>query len=366
MFSTSDKEMEEIRIRLVGVGGAGCNTINRLVLTGLSDVYTVALNTDLQHLDMIKADKKILLGKTITRLRGCGGDPMKGRMAAEESIEDIRRVMQDADIVFISAGLGGGTGTGGAPVVAAVAKEEGATVVGVVTLPFRFEGGVRKNIALRGLEELKRECHTVVVVDNNKLLDLYPQHHLRTAFSLADEVISSMIQSITESISKPSLINIDYEDFKTIVSRGKLASLGIGRSSSPNRAEEATFSALQSPLLDASYDGLSGAIVHVTGSEDMQLAEAARPAEIVSELMGDEGLVIWGARIDNQYNSMLQVSLILTGLTSPTQTQETAEEISIVTEAREEKREKQGEEQAEIRNILEELGIKPLPHRVIT
>jgi len=348
-----EPNIEEVRIRLFGIGGAGCNTVNRLVAGGLHGVFTVAVNTDLQHLDLVRADKKILLGKTVTRLRGAGGDPLKGRMAAEETIEDIRKMVQDSDIDFIAAGLGGGTGTGAAPVIATTAREEGATVVGVVTLPFKFEGGVRKRIALAGLEELKKECHTVVVVDNNRLLDLYPQHGIKTAFSLADEVISNMIHSITESISRPGLINIDYADFKAIVSRGKLASLGIGRSSSPNRAEEATFNALQSPLLDASYEGLSGAIVHVTGGEDMQLAEASRPAELVSELMGDEGLVIWGARIDNYYSSTMQVALILTGLSEPQQ----IVEISDI-HHEEGQRIRGNGQQEELNHLLEELGIK--------
>ncbi|MEM0348582.1 MAG: cell division protein FtsZ [Candidatus Caldarchaeum sp.] len=346
---------EEIRIKLIGVGGAGCNTVNRLNALGLTGVYTIAANTDLQHLDMVRADKKILLGKSVTRLRGAGGDPIRGRKAAEESEEEIRRALEGADIVFLAAGLGGGTGTGAAPVVARIAREEGATVVGVVSLPFVFEGMVRKRIAQAGLEELKNYTNTSVVVDNNKLLDLYPQHNLRRAFSLADEVISNMIQSITESIAKPGLINIDYEDFKTVVSRGKLASLGVGRSSTPNRAEEATFNALQSPLLDASYEGLSGAIVHVCGGEDMQLAEAARPAEIVSELMGDDGLVIWGARIDDTLSSTMQVSLILTGLSSTEQ----VVEINEITPASVDQRisDENGEE---IDRILEQLGIKPV------
>ncbi|MCS7110034.1 MAG: cell division protein FtsZ [Candidatus Caldarchaeum sp.] len=347
---------EEIRIKLIGVGGAGCNTVNRLNISGLTGVYTIAANTDLQHLDMVRSDKKLLLGKTITKLRGAGGDPTRGKKAAEESEEEIRRALEGADIVFLAAGLGGGTGTGAAPVVARVAREEGATVVGVVSLPFGFEGMVRKRIALAGLEELKKYTNTSVVVDNNKLLELYPQHNLRRAFNLADEIISNMIQSITESIAKPGLINIDYEDFKTIVGRGKLASLGIGRSSSPNRAEEATFNALQSPLLDASYEGLSGAIVHVCGGDDMQLAEAARPAEIVSELMGEDGLVIWGARIDDSYNASMQVSLILTGLSSAEQ----IVEINEVTPTSVDQRihEENGEE---IDKILEQLGIKPVP-----
>ncbi|MEM4281932.1 MAG: cell division protein FtsZ [Candidatus Caldarchaeum sp.] len=346
---------EDIRIKLIGVGGAGCNTVNRLVASGLTGVYTVAANTDLQHLDMVRADRKLLLGKTITRLRGAGGDPVRGRRAAEESEEEIRRALEGSDIVFIAAGLGGGTGTGGAPVIARIAREEGATVVGVVSLPFAFEGQVRKRIALQGLEELKNHTNTSVVIDNNKLLELYPQHGLRRAFSLADEVISNMIQSITESIAKPGLINIDYEDFKTVVSRGKLASLGIGRSSSPNRAEEATFSALQSPLLDASYEGLSGAIVHVCGGEEMQLAEAARPAEIISELMGEDGLVIWGARIDDSYSSTMQVSLILTGLSSAEQVVEINDITPTIVDQH------ASEESSEdVDKILEQLGIKPV------
>ncbi|MEM1943524.1 MAG: cell division protein FtsZ [Candidatus Caldarchaeum sp.] len=346
---------EDIRIKLIGVGGAGCNTVNRLVSAGMTGVYTVAANTDLQHLDMVRSDRKLLLGKTVTRLRGAGGDPARGRKAAEESEEEIRRALEGSDIVFIAAGLGGGTGTGGAPVIARVAREEGATVVGVVSLPFAFEGQVRKRIAMQGLEELKKYTNTSVVIDNNKLLDLYPQHGLRRAFSLADEVISNMIQSITESIAKPGLINIDYEDFKTIVSRGKLASLGIGRSSSANKAEEATFNALQTPLLDATYEGLSGAIVHVCGGEDMQLAEAARPAEIVSELMGEDGLVIWGARIDDSYSSTMQVSLILTGLSSAEQVVEINEITPTIID------QKIAEESSEeVDKILEQLGIKPV------
>ncbi len=346
---------ENIRIKLIGVGGAGCNTVNRIVEAGLKGVYTIAANTDLQHLDLVRADRKLLLGKTVTRLRGAGGDPLKGRKAAEESEEEIRRVLEGSDIVFIAAGLGGGTGTGGAPVIARLAREEGCTVVGVFSLPFSFEGHVRKRIALQGLEELKNYTNTSVVIDNNKLIELYPQHGLRRAFSLADEVISNMIQSITESIAKPGLINIDYEDFKTIVSRGKLASLGIGRSSSPNRAEEATFSALQSPLLDASYEGLSGAVVHVCGGDDMRLAEAARPAEIISELMGEDGLVIWGVRIDDNYSSMMQVSLILTGLSSAEQVVEVNNMTPTIVDQRIAE-----EYNEDINKILEQLGIKPV------
>lgn len=340
---------EEVRITLIGVGGAGCNTADRIFSSrGIKGIKIIAANTDIQHLDIINAHQKILLGKGTTKFRGAGGDPEVGRLAVEESIDEVRAALEGSDIVFVAAGLGGGTGTGGAPLVAEVAKELGAIVIGVVTLPFRFEGNVRKRIALKGLEDMRDKCHTVVAIDNNKLLDLYPQYNLKTAFSLADEVICNMMLSITESIAKPSLINIDYADFKTVMVRGKLAALGIGKSSTPNRAEEATFSALQNPLLDVTYEGLTGAIIHVAAGDDLKISEAARPAEIVSELMGEEALVIWGARIDNSLGSALQVSLILTGVESS--------ELKKHVEGRE----KQSLDEKEIEEIMEELGIKPL------
>lgn len=342
--------LNDVKITLIGVGGAGCNTVNRLSSSNLSRINLIAANTDAQHLEIIKAPRKIILGKGTTKFRGAGGDPSKGREAAEESIDEIREALEGSDIVFISAGLGGGTGTGAAPLVAEVAKEEGAVVIGFVTLPFKFEGNVRKRIALQGLEDMKRNCHTVVAIDNNKLLELYPQYSLKNAFAVADEVISNMILSITESILKPSLINIDYADFKTIMMRGNLAALGIGMSSTPNRAEEATFNALECPLLDVTYDGLTGAIIHVTGGEDMKISEAARPAEIVSELMGEEALVIWGARIDNSLDSRLQVSLILTGVKNR------EPEVPLEHAA------KQNEvfDEEELEKIMEELGVKNL------
>ncbi|MCS7132390.1 MAG: cell division protein FtsZ [Aigarchaeota archaeon] len=338
---------EEVKITLIGVGGAGCNTADRILSMNVKGIKVIAANTDVQHLDMISAHQKILLGRGTTKFRGAGGDPEVGRLAVEESIDEVRAALEGSDIVFVAAGLGGGTGTGGAPLVAEIAKELGAIVIGVVTLPFKFEGNVRKRIALKGLEDMRDKCHTVVAIDNNKLLDLYPQYSLKTAFSLADEVICNMMMSITESIAKPSLINIDYADFKTVVMRGKLAALGIGKSSTPNRAEEATFSALQNPLLDVSYDGLTGAIIHVAAGEDLKISEAARPAEIISELMGEEALVIWGARIDNSLGSSLQVSLILTGVESPELKKHVEEE-------------KQSLDEKEIEEIMEELGIKSL------
>ncbi|MEM2083109.1 MAG: cell division protein FtsZ [Nitrososphaerota archaeon] len=350
-----------IKIHLIGVGGAGCNTLHRLALNGLSGVYFIAMNTDKQHLDMIRAHKKVLLGKNVTHEKGAGGDPEVGRLAAEESIDEIEQVVSDADIVFISAGLGGGTGTGGAPLIAEVARDKGATVVGVVTLPFNFEGNLRKRIALKGLEKMQQACNTVMVIDNNKLRELYPGYKLLNAFYLADEVVKNMIISITESISKPSLVNLDYADFKTIVEKGRLAAIGIGWASSINRAEEATFNALNCPLLDITYDGVTGAIIHVTGGEDMSLAEAAKPGEIISQLMSDNALVIWGARIDNYYASTIQVSLVLTGVTP-------SQNISEISQKKnKEEKLKQLEEidiskkiDEEINMIIQELGVKML------
>jgi len=337
---------DDVKITLIGVGGAGSNTADRILSMNLKGVRVIAANTDAQHLELVEAHQKVLLGRGTTKFRGAGGDPEVGRAAVEESVDELRAALEGSDIVFVAAGLGGGTGTGGAPLVAEIARELGAIVIGVVTLPFKFEGNVKKRIALKGLEDMRDKCHTVVAIDNNKLLELYPQYSLTAAFSLADEVISNMVMSITESIAKPSLINIDYADFKTVMGRGKLAALGIGRSSTPNRAEEATFAALQSPLLDITYEGLTGAIIHVSGGEDIKISEAARPAEIVSELMGDEALVIWGARLDNSLGSTLQVSLILTGVES--------------TELLKSKEEPKPLEEKEIEEIMEELGIKPL------
>lgn len=372
-----------VKIKLIGLGGAGSNTVHRLTSSGLYGATAIAANTDRQHLETVNAHQKILLGPKTTRDHGAGGNPEIGRLAAEESVDEIRKALENADLVFIAAGLGGGTGTGAAPVCARVAKELGAIVVGVVTMPFKFEGGVRKRIALRGLSELQQYVNTVVVVDNNRLLELYPQYNLKTAFALADEVINNMILSITESIVKPSLINIDFEDFKTVVSRGRLATLGIGRSSSPNRAEEATFNALQSPLFEGSVglEGVSAAIVHVTGGEDMKLKEASRPPEIIYELMGDDGLIVWGARVDNYYNSTIQVSLILAGLETENYIREMEAAVQTVEEsffkrepiqelppkkeAIEPQRAEQREED-ELDKIISELGIKRLRTEKVT
>jgi len=240
----------------------------------------------------------------------------KGRAAIEESHKVVEDLLTDADVVFVTAGLGGGTGTGGAPVVAEIARKKGAITVGVVTTPFRIEKGRMRN-ATHSLTELRRQCDTVVVIDNNKLMQLVPQMPINEAFKVADQVLANMIKGIVETISTPSLINLDFADFKTIVQRGGIAVVGIGESDAPNRAEEAVKNALRSPLLDIDYAGATGALIHVTGDNQMTIEEANRVGEIVTEMMHNDALVIWGARVNPHSSGTLRVTLVMTGVNSP-------------------------------------------------
>jgi len=304
------------RIMVVGVGGAGNNTVSRIMETGIVGAECIALNTDMQHLNTIHANNKILIGETVTRGLGSGGDPKLGRAAIEESKEKIDALLKDVDIVFVTAGMGGGTGTGAAPVVAEIARKNGAIVVGVVTMPFKMEKG-RIEIGEQGLKEMRKACDTIIVIDNNKLLELAPQLPLNEAFSVADRVLSNMVKGIVEVISAPSLINLDFADFKTIVKKGGVAVVGIGESDGPNRAEEAVRNALRSPLLDIDYAGASGALIHVSGDAQMTVEEANRVGEIVTELMNDDALVIWGARVRPENDGVLRVTLVMTGVRSP-------------------------------------------------
>ncbi|MEM3134990.1 MAG: cell division protein FtsZ, partial [Candidatus Bathyarchaeia archaeon] len=231
-------------------------------------------------------------------------------------IEQVDKVLTDADIVFVTAGMGGGTGTGAAPVVAKLAREKGAIVVGVVTMPFKIERG-RIAYALKGLTEMRRECDTVIVIDNNKLMWLVPQLPLNEAFRVGDQVLANMIKGITEVISMPSLINLDFADFRTIMKRGGVAIAGIGESNAPNRAEDAVQKALRMPLLDIDYSGANGALIHVSGDETLTIEEANIVGEIITQMMSEDALVIWGARIDPNLKGTLRVTLVMTGVKSP-------------------------------------------------
>lgn len=300
------------RILAVGVGGAGNNTINRLYTIGVRGVETIAVNTDAQHLEMIRANKKVLIGKETTRGLGAGGDPEIARRAAEESISELRESMK-GDMVFVAAGMGGGTGTGAAPVIARVAKENGALVIGVVTLPFALERA-RISKARDGLKELRKHCDTVVAIDNNKLLDLAPHLPVDEAFSVADEVLAQMVKGISETIALPSLINLDFADVKAVMGNGEVAMVGLGESNGRDRVRESVYSALNNPLLEVDYSNCKGALIHITGGPDMTLSEANEVGEIVTENMGPGAQVIWGARVDEEFMGRLRVMVIMTGV----------------------------------------------------
>jgi cell division protein FtsZ len=304
------------RIAVIGVGGAGNNTITRLIEMGITGAECVAVNTDALHLSVSRAHRKILVGEKLTKGLGVGGDPKLGRAAIEESKKRVEDLLSNVDIAFITAGLGGGTGTGAAPVIAEIARRNGAITVGVVTTPFRIEKG-RIEYAANALTEMRRQCDTVVVIDNNKLMQLVPQLPINEAFRVADQVLANMIKGIVETISAPSLINLDFADFKTIVKRGGVAIVGVGESDAPNRAEEAVRNALRSPLLNVDYAGATGALIHVTGDNQMTIEEANRVGEIVTEMMDDNALVIWGARVNPEQDGKLKVTLVMTGVNSP-------------------------------------------------
>jgi len=303
------------RILVLGVGGAGNNTVSRLTESGVLGAECVAINTDMQHLNVTHAKQKILIGEKLTRGLGSGGDPEIGKGAIEESIEEVEKVLEDVDITFVTAGMGGGTGTGAAPIVSRIAKENGAIVVGVVTMPFRIEKG-RIAYAVKGLTEMRRECDTVIVIDNNKLMRMVPQLPINEAFKVGDGVLANMIKGITETISTPSLINLDFADFRTIIRRGGVAVAGVGESDAPNRAEEAVQRALRMPLLDIDYTGAKGALIHVSGDDQMTIEEANRVGEIVTQMMSEDALVIWGARVNPNLSGMLKVTLVMTGVRS--------------------------------------------------
>ena len=310
------RQPSSCRMLVVGVGGAGNNTVTRLMEMGIVGAECIAINTDALHLKISKAHRKVLIGERLTKGLGVGGDPKLGRAAIEESKRQIEELLTGADVVFITAGLGGGTGTGAAPVIAEIAKKKGALTVGVVTTPFRIEKG-RMEYAAYALTEMRRHCDTVVVIDNNKLLQLAPHLPINEAFKMADQVLANMIRGIVETISAPSLINLDFADFKTVIKRGGLAIIGVGESDAPNRVEDAVRKALRNPLLDVDYIGAKGALIHVCGDTNMTIEEANRVGEIVTEMMDEDSLVIWGARVKPEMDGKIKVTLILTGVNSP-------------------------------------------------
>ena len=311
-----DTDFGQANIKVVGIGGAGNNMVTWLYKKGVRGAETIVCNTDKQHIDISESDKKFLIGKNVTRGLGCGGFPQKGAEAAQESMSYLKETLRNSDMVFICAGMGGGTGTGAAPVVAAVAKEMGAIVIGTVTMPFSIERA-RIDKAEYGLQQLRKVSDTVVVIDNNRLIQIAGNLPVQQAFAVANEIVSTMIKGIVETIAMPSLVNLDYADVKAIMTNGGVAAIGVGSSDTNSRVEEAVRGALSNPLLDISYKGANGALIHVWGGPDLTLDEINRVGEMVTENMDEDANVIWGARVSEDMKGKIMVMTIVTGVRSP-------------------------------------------------
>jgi len=311
---TTIEGANQANIKVVGVGGGGGNAVNRMIAAGLSSVDFWALNTDAQVLQMSSAQSRIQLGSKLTNGLGAGGDPSKGEKAAEESKDEIMKALDGADMVFITAGMGGGTGTGAAPIVAQIAKELGALTVGVVTKPFSFEGRRRMNQANAGLEKLRENVDSLIVVPNDKLIEVVERRTtIREAFYVVDEILLRGVQGICDIITTPGLINVDFADVKSVMSMSGSALMGIGRGSGEGRALEAAKIAVNSPLLETSIQGASGVIFNVTGGPDMTIHEVYEAAEVIHESVLDDAIVIFGAVVDDRIQGEVQITVIATG-----------------------------------------------------
>ncbi|HLD06104.1 MAG TPA: cell division protein FtsZ [Candidatus Nanoarchaeia archaeon] len=314
--SAPESEIGQANIKVIGVGGGGTNMTSWLAKKGVKGAEIIACNTDQQHLKLTEADRRFLLGPSITRGLGCGGFPNKGAEAAQETLKEVKESLHGADMVFVCAGMGGGTGTGAAPVVAQVAKDAGAIVIGTVTMPFKIERA-RIDKAEFGLAQLRNASDTVIVIDNNRLCTIAGNLPVQQAFAVANELISMMIRGIVETISVPSLVNLDFADVKAIMTQGGVAAIGVGSSDTKNRVEEAVRGALNNPLLDITYDGAVGALIHVEGGPDMTLEEINKIGELVTERLDSDANVIWGARVSEDMKGKVTVMTIVTGVHSP-------------------------------------------------
>ncbi len=310
--------MEGLRtnVIVVGCGGGGSNSIARMADEGIIGARLYAMNTDAQHLLHTRADKKFLIGKKLTRGFGAGSLPEVGENAAKESLMEIKAAISTSDMVFVTCGLGGGTGTGSAPVVAQVAKEAGALTIAVVTTPFKVEGAVRKSNAERGLEKLRTAADTVIVVPNDKLLEVVPNLPLQQAFKVADEVLTHAVKGITELVTKAGLVNLDFADIKTVMSNGGVAMIGLGEGKGDKAAEISVRNALLSPLLDIDISGAKAAIVNVTGGSHMTIGEAEAVVEEVYNAIDPEARLIWGASVDPDLGDVIRTMVIITGVAS--------------------------------------------------
>ena len=308
------------RIRVIGVGGGGNNAVDRMIDAGIKSAEFVAMNTDYQALIRSKAELKIQLGAELTKGLGAGADPSIGEKAAQESIDQIKEVLQDNDLVFITAGMGGGTGTGAAPVVASIAREMGILTVAVVTKPFNFEGKKRMENAEKGIENLRQYVDTLVIIPNEKLLSVVPKGTpIVKAFQVADDVLRQGIQGISDLIVNPALINLDFNDVRTVMSDKGLAHMGIGCGEGENRTLEAVRQAVQSPLLETDIEGATGVIINVTGGLDISLSEVEEASKLVQDVVDSSANIIFGAGVDEELGDKVVVTIIATGFNGHTQ-----------------------------------------------
>jgi len=317
-----DEELQKVlanqkaAIKVVGAGGGGNNTVNRMTEIGIIGAETISVNTDAQDLLYTNCDKKILIGKEVTSGMGAGSDPKIGEEAARESEHELKTSLSKSDMVFVTCGMGGGTGTGSAPVIAEVAKKLGALTVGIVTMPFTMEGHRRYENAVIGLEKLEHVVDTLIVIPNDKLLELAPDLPLHTAFKVADEILTNAVKGIAELVTKAGLVNLDFADIRAVMGKGGVALIGVGESDTDSRAMEAVEKAVNNPLLDVDITGANGALINVAGGKDMTLNEAKQVVETVSERLSDDARVIWGAQIYDDLENTIRVMLIVTGVKS--------------------------------------------------
>lgn len=317
-----DEELESIiqehsaRIKVIGCGGGGGNSVSRMKEIGIKGCEIVAINTDAQDLLYTDVDAKILIGRELTKGLGAGSNPRVGEQAAKESESEIKKKLSESDLVFITCGLGGGTGTGSSPVVAEIAKKSGALTIGIVTLPFTVEGKKRIENAQDGLEKLAAVTDTLIVIPNDKLLEIAPELPIHTAFKVADEILTNSVKGIAELITKAGLVNLDFADVKAVMSNGGVSLIGIGESDSKDRAREAVDRAIRNPLLDVDITNATGALVNIVGGNSMSLDEYKKVMEIIGQKISQDAKIISGAQISPDMENTIRVLLIVTGVKS--------------------------------------------------
>jgi cell division protein FtsZ len=317
-----DKELEELlkkqtaKIKVVGIGGGGNNSLSRMREIGIRGGELIAVNTDAQDLLYANSDHKVLIGRELTQGMGAGSNPKVGAEAAKESESDLKKKLAGSDMVFITCGLGGGTGTGAAPVISNIAKKQGALTIGIVTLPFTIEGRKRIENAMDGLERLEESVDTLIVIPNDKLLELAPELPLHTAFKIADEILTNAVKGTTELVTTSGLVNLDFADIKAVMVGGGVSLIGMGESDTENRALDAVQKAIDNPLLDVDVSGATGALVNIVGGSDMSLDECKSIMETIGNKLSPDAKMIWGAKISEDMEKSIRVLLIVTGVKS--------------------------------------------------